>query len=155
MFPFPPPCFFWHLEKREALGRADVWGIPQWKACFAMETFAFISKPQSLMIRTSPARRPLHPSCGTRPSLDAWGRFCLFLGPLLGLTPHVCLLAPSHTFSLLLSLLFPCWALGSLFPFCHILTDLLSYSTVKGDTPSHWRAGIWLQPDKIPGELGV
>lgn len=133
MFPFPPPCFFWHLEKREALGRADVWGIPQWKACFAMETFPFISKPQSLMIHTSPARRPLHSSRGTRPSLDAWGRFCLFLGPLPALTPCVCLLAPSHTFSFLLSLLSP--GLSSpILPYSYRPTEL--HSTVKEHSPS-------------------
>lgn len=65
VFPFPPPYFFWHLEKREALGRADIEGIPQWKASFAMETFLFISK-----IQTSPAGRPFHPSHRTGPSLN-------------------------------------------------------------------------------------
>lgn len=131
MFPFPPPCFFWHLEKREALGRADVWGIPQWKACFAMETFPFISKPQSPMIHTSPARRPLHPSRGTRPSLNAWGRI-LPLSCARSCAHTLCLpSAPSPSSS---PCSFPTEPWGSLFPFCHILRDLLSYAafTVKG-----------------------
>lgn len=63
------------------------------------------------MIQTRPARRPLHPSHGTRPSLKAWGN----------ILPLSCAPSCTHTpmsafFSLLLSLLFPCWALWLSFP---------------------------------------
>lgn len=130
MLPFPPPCFFWHLEKREALGRADVWGIPQWKACFAMETFPFISKPQSLDDPDWSSQEAPSPIPWDQTKLKCLGqhsasRLCPFLH-----SHPVCLPAPSHSFS---PCPFPAEPCGSLFLFCHILRDLLSCAafTVK------------------------
>lgn len=73
------------------------------------------------MIQTRPARRPLHPSHGTRPSLKAWGNILpLSCAPSCTHTPC---LPSSPSFS---RFSFPAEPCGSLFPFCHVLRDLLS-----------------------------
>lgn len=113
--------------------------FPSGRPALPWRLFPLLVSLSHWMIQTSPARRPPHPSRGTRPSLSAWGSTLpLSCAPSCARTP--CL--PSCTFSLLLSPALSLTSPMALLPFCHVLRDLLSYAAstakVRGLVTPRW-----------------
>lgn len=145
-FPSPLPAFFGILRKGKLWAEQMFGEFPSGRPPLPWRLFPLLVSLSHWMIQTSPARRPLHPSHGTRPSLNAWGSILpLSCAPSCAHAP--CL--PYCTFSLLLSLLFLYWALWL---FSHFAIFLDTYWVMLH---SMGRTGICLHPDHIPGERGV
>lgn len=93
-FPSPLPAFFGILRKGKLWAEQTFREFPSGRPPMPWRLFPLLVSISHWMIQTSPARRPLHPSHGTRPSLKVCNHTppSAFLCPFLRSYPLVAFL---------------------------------------------------------------